>query len=72
MADIAKKPTLQEEANSLFASTSHKVLWGNPAGEFFTSENIGLLSLKPKQTLTKFERPTKVVKPQKETPEETK
>ncbi len=72
MADTAKKPTLQEEANKVFALTSHQTLWGNPKGEFFTSENIGTLSLKPKEVLKKFERPTKGEKSQDETPEETK
>ncbi|WP_123867163.1 hypothetical protein [Flavobacterium oreochromis] len=40
----------------MFASTAHQELWVNPKGEFFTSENIGALSLKPGQKLIKFER----------------
>ena len=50
------KETLKQTAAQLFASTAHQVLWANPKGEFFTSENIGNLSLKPGQKLEKFER----------------
>ena len=50
------KDTLKQTAAQLFASTAHQVLWANPKGEFFTSENIGNLSLKPGQKLEKFER----------------
>ncbi|REH00274.1 hypothetical protein [Flavobacterium aquicola] len=50
------KTTLKQEADKLFASTSYEVLWGSPAGEFFTSEKIGSLSLKEGQKLIKFEK----------------
>lgn len=50
------KETIKQTAAQLFASTVHKVLWVNPKGEFFTSENLGALSLKPGEKLTKFER----------------
>jgi hypothetical protein len=50
------KDTIKQAARDLFASTAHDVLWANPKGEFFTSENIGSLSLKQGQKLTKFER----------------
>lgn len=50
------KDTFKQTADSLFAKTAHDVLWANPKGEFFTSENIGNLSLKPGQKLQKFER----------------
>ena len=50
------KTTLKQEADKLFASTTHEVLWGSPAGEFFTSEKIGRLSLKEGQKLIKFEK----------------
>lgn len=50
------KTTLKQEADKLFASTSHEVLWGSPAGEFFTSEKTGNLSLKEGQKLIKFEK----------------
>jgi hypothetical protein len=50
------KNTLKQEADKLFASTSHEVLWGSPAGEFFTSEKTGSLSLKEGQKLIKFEK----------------
>lgn len=56
------KTTLKQEADKLFASTTHEVLWANPAGEFFTSVNIGSLSLKAGQKLTKYERPVKGAK----------
>ena len=49
----------KQTAEKLFASTTHDVLWANPKGEFFTSENIGSLSLKAGQKLTKFERSEK-------------
>lgn len=51
------KDTHKQAAEKLFANTAHDVLWANPKGEFFTSENIGSLSLKPGQKLEKFERP---------------
>lgn len=54
-----KTQTLKQEADELFASTTHNVLWANPKGEFFTSENAGNLSLKKGQKLTKFERSEK-------------
>jgi hypothetical protein len=50
------KTTTKQTAEKLFASTTHDVLWANPKGEFFTSENIGKLSLEAEQKLTKFER----------------
>ncbi|OWP76844.1 hypothetical protein BWK62_08630 [Flavobacterium oreochromis] len=50
------KDIFKQTADSLFASTAHQELWVNPKGEFFTSENIGALSLKPGQKLIKFER----------------
>ena len=53
------KEILKQTAEKLFASTTHDVLWANPKGEFFTSENIGSLSLKAGQKLTKFERSEK-------------
>lgn len=56
----------KQTAASLFASTAHQVLWANPKGEFFTSENIGTLSLKPGQKLEKFERPQDVAEDKKE------
>ena len=49
----------KQTAEKLFASTTHDVLWANPKGEFFTSENLGSLSLKAGQKLTKFERTEK-------------
>lgn len=55
------KDTLKQTADALFAKTSHKVLWTNPKGEFFTSENIGNLSLKPGDKLQKFERTEETV-----------
>ena len=51
------KDTNKQTAATLFAATAHQVLWANPKGEFFTSENLGSLSLKPGQKLEKFERP---------------
>lgn len=51
------KETNKQAAEKLFAATSHDVLFANPEGEFFTSENLGNLSLKPGQKLEKFERP---------------
>ena len=54
------KETLKQTAATMFACTAHQVLWANPKGEFFTSENIGSLSLKPGQKLEKFERPQEV------------
>lgn len=54
------KDTNKQAAEKLFASTAHNVLWANPKGEFFTSENIGQLSLKPGQKLEKFERNSEV------------
>ena len=59
------KDTLKQTAAQLFASTAHQVLWANPKGEFFTSENIGSLSLKPGQKLEKFERPQGVPEDEK-------
>ena len=53
------KDVNKQMAEKLFASTTHDVLWANPKGEFFTSENIGSLSLKAGQKLTKFERSEK-------------
>lgn len=50
------KDTNKQTAETLFASTAHNVLWVNPKGEFFTSENLGALSLKTGQKLEKFER----------------
>ena len=59
------KDTIKQTAAQLFASTAHQVLWANPKGEFFTSENIGALSLKPGQKLEKFERPQEVPEDEK-------
>lgn len=59
------KDTLKQTAAQLFANTAHEVLWANPKGEFFTSENIGGLSLKPGQKLEKFERPQGVAEDEK-------
>lgn len=53
------KDTFKQAADALFASTAHNVLWANPKGEFFTSENSCALSLKAGQKPTKFERPEK-------------
>lgn len=50
------KEEIKQTAIQLFASTAHDVLWANPKGEFFTSENIGKLSLEADQKLEKFER----------------
>lgn len=50
------KDIIKQTASELFASTAHDVLWSNLKGEFFTSENIGGLSLKTGQKLTKHER----------------
>jgi hypothetical protein len=50
------KITLKQEADKLFASTSHEVLFGSPAGEFFTSEENGRFSLKAGEKLIKFEK----------------
>ncbi|WP_268848141.1 hypothetical protein [Flavobacterium aestivum] len=50
------KITLKQEADKLFASTSHEVLFASPAGEFFTSEKIGSLSIKAGEKLIKFEK----------------
>lgn len=60
------KDTNKQAAEKLFASTAHNVLWANPKGEFFTSENIGQLSLKPGQKLEKFERPQEAPEDKKE------
>ena len=49
--------TIKQMAQELFASTTHQELWANTKGEFFTSENIGALSLKAGEKLRKFERP---------------
>lgn len=59
------KETLKQTAATMFANTAHQVLWANPKGEFFTSENIGSLSLKPGQKLEKFERPQEVPEDEK-------
>jgi hypothetical protein len=53
------KTTLKQEADKLFASTSHEVLWGSPAGEFFTCDKIGSLTLKEGEKLIKFEKAEK-------------
>lgn len=50
------KDTNKQAAEKLFATTAHDVLWANKKGEFFTSENIGSLSLKLGEKLEKFER----------------
>ena len=50
------KTTLKQEADKLFASTSYEVLWGSPAGEFFTCEKIGSKALKEGEKLIKFEK----------------
>ena len=50
------KESIKQAADALFASTAHNVLWANQKGEFFTSENIGSLSLKAGEKLSKFER----------------
>lgn len=50
------KETNKQAADALFASTAHDTLWANPAGEFFTTENTGSLSLKKGEKLEKFER----------------
>ena len=50
------KESIKQAADALFASTAHNVLWANQKGEFFTSENIGSLSLKAGEKLAKFER----------------
>lgn len=50
------KETIKQAAAKLFASTTHNELWANPKGEFFTSENIGEISLKKGEILTRFER----------------
>lgn len=54
------KDTNKQAAEKLFATTAHDVLYVNPKGEFFTTENIGALSLKPGQKLQKFERDQEV------------
>lgn len=54
------KETNKQAADKLFASTAHDVLYANPKGEFFTSQNIGELSLKVGQKLEKFTRTQKV------------
>lgn len=59
------KESFEQRASNLFATTSHNILFANPKGEFFTSENIGRLSLVKDEKLIKFERP-------KETTSETK
>lgn len=46
----------QQTAFRLFATTNHQVLWANAKGEFFTSENLGSMSLKADEKLIKFER----------------
>lgn len=59
------KDTLKQAAEKLFATTAYQVLWANPKGEFFTSDNIAALSLKPGQKLEKFERPQDVPEDEK-------
>ncbi len=51
-----EKETLKQRADRLFAKSVHKKLWANPRGEFFSSENLGKLSLKKGETLTPFVR----------------
>ena len=53
---MTDKTTLKQEADKLFASTSYEVLWGSPAGEFFTCEKIGSKALKKGEKLIKFEK----------------
>lgn len=53
---MSKDVNNKQAAEKLFATTTHDVLWANPKGEFFTSENIGSMSLKAGEKLTKFER----------------
>jgi len=48
--------TLKERVAVLFETTAHKKIFANPKGEFFTSENIGKMSLKPGEKLTHFDR----------------
>lgn len=50
------KEIIKQEAEKLLATSNHDVLWANPKGEFFTSKNLGKLTLKEGETLTKFER----------------
>lgn len=50
------KDTNKQTAFRLFASTTHDVLFANKKGEFFTSENLGAMSLKTGEKLEKFER----------------
>ena len=54
------KDTNKQAAEKLFATTAHEVLYANPKGEFFTTENTGALSLKPGQKLEKFKRTQEV------------
>lgn len=51
------KDTNKQAAEKLFATTAHDFLWANKKGEFFTSENLGAMSLKTGEKLEKFERP---------------
>ncbi len=54
------KDTNKQAAEKLFASTTHDVLFANKKGEFFTSENLGTMSLKSGEKLEKFERNAEV------------
>lgn len=60
------KEELKQAAETLFASTAHQVLWANPKGEFFTSENLGDMSLKKDEKLIKFERTEEVAAEEKQ------
>ena len=59
--------TNKQAAEKLFATTAHDVLYANKKGEFFTSENIGALSVKPGQKLEKFERTSEAAEPKVKT-----
>lgn len=60
------KENFKQAAEKLFSQTAHNVLWSNPKGEFFTSENLGFLSLKNGQSLTKHIRPAEITEESKE------
>ncbi|MDP2060371.1 MAG: hypothetical protein U1C58_06265 [Flavobacteriaceae bacterium] len=64
--------TIKERAASVFETTAHDKLFANKKGEFFTSENLGNLSLKPGEKLIPFVRDefTKASKKGKTTPSE--
>lgn len=49
------KETIKQEAEKLLATSNYDVLYANPKGEFFTSENLGQLTLEKGEKLTKFE-----------------